>query len=289
MRQFKRKRVILFIGFVCAAYIAWLFILEFQGEQTPALYFFDVGQGDSALLMLPKRTQILIDGGPDQKVLAGLSRALPFFDRHIELVILTHPQLDHFGGLIEVLERYSVGVVLLNGREGTAAAYQDFLRALRERNVPTRVVREGEEIRLGNALLSILNPDEISLQAEGLNDAGIVVMVSLGGVRALFTGDISAKTEKELAEQYELRADILKVPHHGSKYSSSDIFLDAVGPKIALIGVGKNSYGHPTREALARLASHGSQIFRTDLNGMLKVVFGNGTISVFGEKIPVVQ
>ena len=289
MRQFKRKRVILFVGFVCAAYIAWLFILEFQGEQTPALYFFDVGQGDSALLMLPKRTQILIDGGPDQKVLAGLSRALPFFDRHIELVILTHPQLDHFGGLIEVLERYSVGVVLLNGREGTAAAYQDFLRALRERNVPTRVVREGEEIRLGNALLSILNPDEISLQAEGLNDAGIVVMVSLGGVRALFTGDISAKTEKELAEQYELRADILKVPHHGSKYSSSDIFLDAVGPKIALIGVGKNSYGHPTREALARLASHGSQIFRTDLNGMLKVVFGNGTISVFGEKIPVVQ
>ena len=289
MRQFKRKRVILFIGFVCAAYIAWLFILEFQGEQTPALYFFDVGQGDSALLMLPKRTQILIDGGPDQKVLAGLSRALPFFDRHIELVILTHPQLDHFGGLIEVLERYSVGVVLLNGREGTAAAYQDFLRALRERNVPTRVVREGEEIRLGNALLSILNPDEISLQAEGLNDAGIVVMVSLGGVRALFTGDISAKTEKELAEQYELRADILKVPHHGSKYSSSDIFLDAVGPKIALIGVGKNSYGHPTREALARLASHGSQIFRTDLNGMLKVVFGNGTISVFGEKIPVLQ
>jgi len=289
MRQFKRKRVILFIGFVCAAYIAWLFILEFQGEQTPALYFFDVGQGDSALLMLPKRTQILIDGGPDQKVLAGLSRALPFFDRHIELVILTHPQLDHFGGLIEVLERYSVGVVLLNGREGTAAAYQDFLRALRERNVPTRVVREGEEIRLGNALLSILNPDEISLQAEGLNDASIVVMVSLGGVRMLFTGDISAKTEKELAEQYELRADILKVPHHGSKYSSSDIFLDAVGPKIALIGVGKNSYGHPTREALARLASHGSQIFRTDLNGMLKVVFGNGTISVFGEKIPVVQ
>ena len=289
MRQFKRKRVILFIGFVCAAYIAWLFILEFQEEQTPALYFFDVGQGDSALLMLPKRTQILIDGGPDQKVLAGLSRALPFFDRHIELVILTHPQLDHFGGLIEVLERYSVGVVLLNGREGTAAAYQDFLRALRERNVPTRVVREGEEIRLGNALLSILNPDEISLQAEGLNDAGIVVMVSLGGVRMLFTGDISAKTEKELAEQYELRADILKVPHHGSKYSSSDIFLDAVEPKIALIGVGKNSYGHPTREALARLASHGSQIFRTDLNGMLKVVFGNGTISVFGEKIPVVQ
>ena len=289
MRQFKRKRVILFVGFVCAAYIAWLFILEFQEEQTPALYFFDVGQGDSALLMLPKRTQILIDGGPDQKVLAGLSRALPFFDRHIELVILTHPQLDHFGGLIEVLERYSVGVVLLNGREGTAAAYQDFLRALRERNVPTRVVREGEEIRLGNALLSILNPDEISLQAEGLNDASIVVMVSLGGVRMLFTGDISAKTEKELAEQYELRADILKVPHHGSKYSSSDIFLDAVGPKIALIGVGKNSYGHPTREALARLASHGSQIFRTDLNGMLKVVFGNGTISVFGEKIPVVQ
>ena len=289
MRQFKRKRVILFIGFVCAAYIAWLFILEFQEEQTPALYFFDVGQGDSALLMLPKRTQILIDGGPDQKVLAGLSRALPFFDRHIELVILTHPQLDHFGGLIEVLERYSVGVVLLNGREGTAAAYQDFLRALRERNVPTRVVREGEEIRLGNALLSILNPDEISLQAEGLNDASIVVMVSLGGVRMLFTGDISAKTEKELAEQYELRADILKVPHHGSKYSSSDIFLDAVEPKIALIGVGKNSYGHPTREALARLASHGSQIFRTDLNGMLKVVFGNGTISVFGEKIPVVQ
>src|SRR3989344_879038 len=246
MRQFKRKRVILFVGFVCAAYIAWLFILEFQEEQTPALYFFDVGQGDSALLILPKRTQILIVGGPDQKVLAGLSRALPFFDRHIELVILTHPQLDHFGGLIEVLERYSVGVVLLNGREGTAAAYQDFLRALRERNVPTRVVREGEEIRLGNALLSILNPDEISLQAEGLNDAGIVVMVSLGGVRALFTGDISAKTEKELAEQYELRADILKVPHHGSKYSSSDIFLDAVGPKIALIGVGKNSYGHPT-------------------------------------------
>jgi competence protein ComEC len=145
------------------------------------------------------------------------------------------------------------------------------------------VIRDGDVIRYNDARMQILGPNKISLNDKEVNESSIVALLSVDGVRALFTGDIGTKTERQLIERYHLLSDILKVPHHGSKYSSSNIFLEAASPRAAFIGVGKNSYGHPTSEVLARFESIGSKIFRTDMQGTLKVIIRDGKIAIYSQ------
>src|SRR3989344_5549127 len=227
------------------------------------LYFLDVGQGDAALARLPGlsgrgRADILIDGGPGRQGLESLGEVLPETDRYIDLVMLSHPQLDHFGGLIDVLKRYQVGAFIYNGRDGTASAWNDLKTVLVERNIKTIILKEGDSITYGGNRLDILSPSPNFLKSDELNDTTLVVKLSSESSRALFTGDIGFNVEEYLARKYDVDADVLKVGHHGSKFSSGSLFLKEATPLASLISSGaKNTYGHPAPAAMGRLSSSG--------------------------------
>ncbi|OGY64467.1 MAG: hypothetical protein A2214_00940 [Candidatus Harrisonbacteria bacterium RIFOXYA1_FULL_48_8] len=287
MNKFSNKRFLYsaLLVLIAANGFIWQAILFGSGTENLGLYFLDVGQGDSELINFPGDVQVLIDGGPNTKVLEGLARALPAQDRYIDLVVVSHPQLDHFGGLIDVLESYKVGAVIENGRKGTTAAYADFEKTLQENGVRRIILTEGDKIKYEDATLSVLSPNRKNLASKELNDSVLVMMLEKSGLRALYTGDIGKDIEDELLKKYDLSAQVLKVGHHGSRFSSSPEFLKAVNPVISVIEVGKNTYGHPTPAALGRLADVGTQIFRTDRDRTILVDFDGDKLRVYLKKL----
>lgn len=252
------------------------------GELT--LAFLNVGQGDSSLIEIPngrEPIQILIDGGPDASVLRELGKILPPSDRYLDLLVMTHPQLDHFAGFLNVLERYDVGAFVSPGRRGETGAYRELADLLAAGRVPYVVLTEGDAIRAGDSELAAFGPSPQERLSGELNNSSLVLMLSSGDLRALYTADIGADVEQRLTRDYDLRAHILKVPHHGSRFSSSEAFLAEVQPAVAMIEVGTNTYGHPTPAALERLASVKARVFRTDADGTVRAVFRGGTIELF--------
>lgn len=244
-------------------------------NKNPEVYFLDVGQGDSEMAILPGRVKVLIDSGPDNKILDELSQILKPTDRYIDLIILSHPQLDHFGGLIDVLKRYQIGAFIFNGRRGESSAFQDLEKIIKENKIPVIILAEGDKIKYAENRFDVLSPSKESLKSYELNDTTLVLKLESQGAKILFTGDITQKIEDELVAKYDIDIDVLKISHHGSKFSSSEEFLKETSPKISVIEVGKNSYGHPTKKVLGNLASIGSQVFRTDKNGTVKLVIDN--------------
>lgn len=261
----------------------WSQILFSRASGEEALYFFDVGQGDSQMVYL-ENIQILIDGGPGSKILSELPKALAFGDRYIDLVILSHPQFDHFGGLIDVLKNYKIGAFIGNGLKGTSPAYRELEDLIALNRIKYLALSEGDRIKYKDYILEVLAPSAKNLTSKESNDTGLVLKFSSPKLKALYTADIGFDIEKELLKKYSLNTDVLKVAHHGSKYSSSQDFLKAVSPKAAIIGVGKNNYGHPTKEVLNRLAFIGSAIYRTDLNGTIKLEFTNNFLNILTSK-----
>ena len=262
----------------------WGQIVFSAPNKNTEVYFLDVGQGDSELAVLPGNVKILIDAGPNRKVLDELTSALSPFDRYIDLVVLSHPQLDHFAGLIDVLKRYQVGAFVFNGRRGETAAFGDLEKIIQENKIPVIVLGEKDKIKYQDSRFDVLSPSKNLLSSAELNDTTLVMRLLSQNAKILFTGDIDSKIENYLAEKYELDVDVLKIAHHGSKFSSSEEFLRAATPKLTIIEVGKNSYGHPTEQVLNRLALIGAQIFRTDKDGTIKLVLDNGRINIFEEK-----
>jgi beta-lactamase superfamily II metal-dependent hydrolase len=246
-----------------------------------------VGQGDSELVILPGDVKLLIDGGPpDSLVLKNLDKILSPRDRYIDLVISTHPQQDHFGGLIEVLKRYKVGAFIWNGEIGTNPAMKDLLEIIKENSIPLVMLSAGDRIIYDGSEANVLSP--ISGGKIDINEDALVLALLSEGMRTLFTSDVGEKTEKriitDMADSVDKKIDILKVGHHGSRFSSSVRFLNALKPKVAVIEVGKNSYGHPTPEVLNRLADIGAQVFRTDQDGLIKFEPSGKMFKIF--KIP---
>ena len=248
----------------------------------------DVGQGDG-ILAIYKDTQILIDGGPDERILECLSEHVPFWDRELELVILTHPQLDHYGGLIEVFRRYRVDTFLANGLDSGASSYQALKNAVGGSG--TRVVnpKEGMVLRLGMIYLDILSPSQSLLTREAPdsranilgafsskkdpNDFSVVAILRLGEFDALLTGDIGPSEIPEILARGGVRdVEYIKVPHHGSKNGLTHELLDASSPEIGIISVGKNSYGHPNEETLKMLREKGVRTLRTDEEGEIEII-----------------
>lgn len=258
-----------------------------------------MGQGDSAFIETPEGHQILIDGGPTSDVLQKLSQRMPFWDKEIDLVILTHPEADHMQGLLSVLQRYNVDYVLWTGIKrntpefakwqgalDSAQKSKTFLASLGFGQAGTKVITADEKtkIKAGNAKIDVLYPSK-NLSGKELkntsNDTCVVAKLIYGKDSFLFTGDISDKAEKELAgEGISLKSDVLKVAHHGSKYSTSDLFLQGVKPEYAVISVGKNSYGHPTPEALQRLEKYDIKTLRTDQLGDIEFVSDGNNIKL---------
>ncbi len=247
--------------------------------------FLDVGQGDAILIQRGSQ-QVLIDGGPSPQTLAvELGDRMPFWDRTIELVVLTHPQEDHLSGLVEVLERYLVEQVLYPDLEALAdfedplSLYQRWEKLIEERDIASTTARAGQEIDLGEGVtIAVLHPPAIPLEGtdSDVNNNSAVLRLRAGRVSFLFTGDIEWEAEVSLlAGASELDCTVLKVAHHGSNNSTSAEFLEAASPQAAVISVGEgNTYGHPHDDVVERLIEEigAENIFRTDQQGTIEFI-----------------
>lgn len=231
---------------------------------------FDVGQGDAVLIRTASGDDILIDGGPDDRVVDKLAAYLPPGDRDLELVVLTHPHADHLVGLLAVLERFSVRRIVHSGRSHTSELYETLLSSVRSRSLALETARAGDTYAFGDTRLVVLHAGATS---SDINDASLVVRMDRGTESVLLQGDATERVEAVLlAASTTLRADVLKVGHHGSKYSSTPAYLTAVRPRAALISAGRgNRYGHPSLRTLGRLEKAGSRVYRTDEQGDLRV------------------
>jgi len=242
--------------------------------------FIDVGQGDSCWLHLPNGDDVLVDGG---KARAGPT-VVAYLNEHgvadIELMVATHGDADHIGGLIEVLSAMPVAEAWLDSQSCTTTTCQDFYQALTDNGVLTATVRMGESYSWGEVTALVLNPSE-PLYADK-NENSVVLKVSYGSVDFLLTGDAETGAENRmLSSGYSLEAEVLKVAHHGSRYSSSAEFLSAVQPEVAIISVGAdNPYGHPHPKTISRLQAVGAKIYRTDEQGTIIVTTDGSTYSV---------
>lgn len=298
------KRKIYYFGIgVFAVALIFLFQVSFS-LQTPdflEVNFFDIGQGDSILIEIPQknynqgfaalpnffknqnRFQVLIDGGPDGKVVEKIKKEIPFFDREIEMIFLTHPDSDHINGLFEVLKTYKVKKIFLSEiNDDKNYLYKSFLELAKTKNIETIFVKTGDKIQLNqDTNFYILWPKE-SFSGD-VNEKSIVSHFCFIDFCALFTGDISQKIEylllaqdvnlkDEFKSSFGLESKILKVAHHGSKHSTDKYFLKKVDPSVAIISVGENSFGHPAEEVLNLLSDFGIKTLRTDFNSDIKII-----------------
>ena len=261
------RNILLSLGFgilILANVTIWPEVL---GADTFEVSFLDVGQGDAIFLQTPSGQQVLIDGGPDNTVLERLAGRMLPWDRTIDLVILTHPEKDHVAGLIEVLKKYEVKQVLWTGVVKDTGEYEEWVRLLKEEGAEITIVSAPQRIRFTSAYMDVLSPIENldEKRVSIMNDTSIVMRLVLDNYSFLFTGDISVKVERKLVKSgVNMKADVLKVGHHGSKTSTSALFLEAVQPSVAVISLGENTYGHPHPLTLASLRQYGINVMRTD-------------------------
>jgi len=261
------------------------------GESGATVSFLDVGQGDATLLDDGRGHQVLVDGGPGPEVLAGLGRHMPIADREIELVVLTHRHVDHSGGLAEVMRRYGVDKVLMNGADSQCPSCDAFMGEVERQAVPILRVSTSTSIVVGDLVLKTLWPpedfagerieDKGQAAAGGVNDTSIVLEVEVASSTVLLMADVSVAVEDRLLGYgLDLESDVLKVGHHGSSGSNSRRFLEAVKPSVAVVSAGaKNRYGLPTMKVMTRLVDLVTSVFRTDRDGDVVVRFGPGGVS----------
>lgn len=253
----------------------------------------DVGQGD-AILITQKSNQILIDGGPSDAVVDCLSHHMPFWDNTIELVILTHPQLDHYGGLVKVFEKYNVAMFLGNTIDASSQRYGLLKNEIADSQAQIVTPVDAREISMGLIHLDIIHPDSnfyqlastpdesneeksvlgITATDHDPNDFSIVAKLSFGDFDALFTGDIGPAVIDKVVESGKITdVEYIKVPHHGSRNGMDEMLLDAASPEVAVISDGKNNkFGHPHKEILDMFNAKGVKIFRTDLEGDVEII-----------------
>jgi len=244
----------------------WLAVFSINDNQLK-VFFFDIGQGD-AILFKKGTSEVLIDGGPSKKILEKLGDTLPFFDKKIEVIVLTHPDADHLRGLIYVLRNFKVENVITSGAKKDTQLFGLWREELKKENAKIYEARAGDRIEYNGLVVNILSPDNFLIQnTKRINNSSIVAKIFYGKNSFLMTGDIEKGVEKSLVENgFNLEADILKVAHHGSKTSSAQSFIDAVQPKYAIISVGKdNKVGHPSSQVLEKLMAF--KILRTDKDG----------------------
>jgi competence protein ComEC len=256
----------------------------------------DVGQGDAIFIRTPNGSNILVDGGPDDSALNCLSNHMPFWDRTIELMVLTHPHTDHLTGLISVLSRYKVMHYVTENVKSEATSFKRLQAALAVQRLTAKYTTSGERIDFADKthLLTVWPTNEwmetLKLQdsknlgAEGssldVNGFCLIQLLSYGNFKALLTGDAGSIVEDKIAAEVG-KVDVLKVPHHGSKTGMSEYFLSEVQPSLAIISVGANNkYGHPAKSALDLLSSHNIKYLRTDQNGEVEVVTDGKTTNV---------
>ncbi|MBL7141962.1 MBL fold metallo-hydrolase [Patescibacteria group bacterium] len=241
-------------------------------EENLRVIFLDIGQGDAVLIQTSEQQNILVDGGPDKSIIYKLDKYMPINNRQIDLMILSHSGLDHLAGLVEVLRRYQVNSVIGNGLEDFSPAYLEWISLIQEKDIPRLIINQGEIISLSDQVsIHFFWPDQELIKGLTGSDnfASLVFKLIHHNNSFLFTGDATKETEEELIKAgYDLRTDVLKVGHHGSKYSSTLEFLQKVQPEYGVISVGvDNNFGHPSLRALKNLEKVKAEVLRTDQLG----------------------
>lgn len=243
--------------------------------ETPSKYltvsFLDVGQGDAILITAPNRNQVLIDGGPNNSVIRGLGQAMPFFDHSIDLVMESHPDQDHIGGLPEVFRRYQISGFIEPDFKAETMVYKNLENKVIEEKAEHIIAKSGMRIILSpNVNLEILSARPWQLGPRGgkpdTNMSSIIARLTYASTTFLFTGDAPVKLENQLMAQEpdKLKVNVLKVAHHGAKSANSLAFFKAVKPEYSIISVGaKNRYNHPSPETLGWLKLVGGQVLET--------------------------
>ncbi len=275
MQFFRRFSLHICLALLLLSTVAiWLTIFSQPKAGELVVAVLDVGQGDSIYIKSPTGVEVLIDGGPDSSVLRELPKVMTYGDRTLDAVIATHPDADHIGGLVDLVPRYTIKHFIEPGitkNTATARALTDTVAAA---NIPHVQAYRGMWLDLGGgAQLTILFPDfDVSTLPESkANEGCVVARLVYKNVSALFMCDAPFKVEEHLLAEFSsttLQNDLIKIGHHGSKYSSGNAFLDTVGAALAVVSAGEdNRYGHPTDEALGRVYAHGAKIYRTDVDG----------------------
>jgi competence protein ComEC len=253
-----------------ALFMARMLNDQFKPQPDFQVHFLDVGQGDSILVFFPDGKTMLVDGGKREMGKTVVQYLKDQGVSTLDLVVATHPDADHLGGLLEVLDKIKVKAVLDNGVSHTTETYSDYLRLLRDKNIPVSIAKEGQLLDLDKRVkVEVLNSGGAN---EESNEASIVLKLSMCTIDFLLTGDAEAKQEAEMVQTYNMEAEILKVGHHGSSSSTSTVLLDEVKPKVAILSYGlNNSYGHPHKEVMNRLNQWGTNMYSTAQSGSIVV------------------
>lgn len=263
----------------------WLAFFQVQNQsQHLTVSFLNIGQGDSILIQSPTGEKMLVDGGPDRSVLRELGKKMWPWDRHIDAVVETHPDKDHITGLGYVLERYDVDYFLESGIPDQTATSKHVKDAVaNEKGIQHIIVTRGMRIHLGDgAYADVLFPNTDQSHQKATNDGSVVLHVVYGNTSFMLTGDLPSPYEDQLVslDGTNLKSDVLKAGHHGSRYSTDSIWLSAVAPKYVVISAGKgNSYGHPHKEVLDRVEKQGAQIVSTIDLGTITFVSDGVTVT----------
>jgi len=265
----------------------WLYF--YHPTENLTVNFLDIGQGDGILIQTPHDQNILIDGGDGAQILQQLPKFMPFYDRTIDLMILTHPHDDHVGGLSYILKRYRVKRILYTGVVHNSPTYLNFLAIIKRKQIPITIIDRPQKIWLGEDLyFDIIYPFDslLNKEVDNLNNSSIVAKLTYEDNSFLFTGDTEVEVERQLLEQgIDLNADVFKAGHHGSDTSNSEGFLQAIIPKIVVIQVGKdNDFGHPSLRTLKRFERIGADYYRNDSNGWVQIVSDGENIGIVAEK-----
>ncbi len=301
----KGLRVLFAIALVAALIVGVIYWLRHRPQQVPTpfvtqgrlqIYALDVGQGDSALIITPEGKSVLIDAGPPQAgddVVAALQKRDV---QSLDLAVATHPHADHIGGMRPVIENFGVKSFLDSGRIYASKEYERMLRAINEKRIRFIEAKKGMKFDLDSVELEVLNPQgddqwitKVRPGGSVENANSVVLRLSYGNFSMLFTGDAETETEDLIMESAApLRAQVLKVGHHGSRHATSARFLEAVAPEAVVISSGAgNRYGHPTQQTLDRLQRAGVKVYRTDLNGEIAIVTDGNKFEIHPARQPI--
>lgn len=272
-----RKNLQLFFGLlIIIAFFVWVnaFSTASTADNNLHIYFLNIGQGDSAYIKTPSGQDILIDGGPDDSVLAELGRVMALGDRRIDLVVLTHPHADHLTGLISVLNRFEIGEVWETGVGYSSATYDTWKNLVKEKGISQNFVDINSQKQFGAVNFLVLSPlsNLKNQNMDNLNNASIINRLEYNKFSALFLADAEISTQTQILQSVK-PATVVKIGHHGSQNALNEDLMRIARPAIAVISVGlNNKFGHPSPGTISFLKSLATQIYQTSQNGTINII-----------------
>ncbi len=264
---------------ICFVFLFLFSFFYLDKEEGIEVTFLDIGQGDATFIQFSNGQQMLVDCSKDARVISALGRVMPFYDHHIDYLLITHPDLDHYGGCEEVLRRFDVDTVVYNGlRKEESDTWNSFFQAIEDEGGVYYEISREESWEFDGTFIRFLYPDRPVTKNDESNNTSIVFQIEYEGVSLLMMGDAEAELEEYLLGKYgdELDVDVLKLGHHGSNSSSIQDFVDITSPDYAIVSAGEgNRFGHPSLRVLKRLERAGAKVLRTDLMDDIIVEINN--------------